>query len=387
MKKLLTTAAICGLVVAANPAMADIDLELGGHFKGYGVYTDQDEPAGATTEVGGFDILRETEVHIGGETTLDNGLTVGFHAEMEADRETANDSFDVEESYLYLSSGWGRVNFGAEDGAAYLLQVEAPSADDNLDGIRQYINPVDYSANGFSSFTGNTLTTTTTIDYDQAPTGAIDKITYLSPVFSGFQVGLSYVPDANDPSTNRFLATTGAAQDLGDAYEAAFRYEGQFSNVGVTLGAGYSEVTLDELSTNTTGVEDDRKVWNVGLDLDFGPFGIGAAYKEDDFGKSVAGTFLQNDDEETFVIGADYTTGPFKIGVSYLDQDNTGDLVGGNGSTGIETKRYTGGVTYTYGPGMTFRGSISQIEHENANTVGGGDVEATSVLIGTQVNF
>lgn len=386
MKKLLTTAAICGLVVAANPAMADIDLELGGYFSGYGLYLDQDELAGATTEVNTVGFLRDTQVYIGGETTLDNGLTVGFHAEMEADREVSNNTFDVEESYLYMSSGWGRVNVGAEDGAAYLLQVEVPHADSNVDGLRQEIVPVDYSSTGFGALTGDVLSgSVTAVDYDQAPTGTVDKLTYLSPVMSGFQLGLTYTPDANDASTNAPADTTGAVNDLGDAYEAALRYETTFSNVGVTFGAGYSNVSLDELSTNTTGQEDDQTVWNVGLDLDFGPFGLGASYKEDDFGKNASN--LSNNDEETWVVGADYTTGPFKIGVSYLDQDNTGDLVGANGTTGVETKRYTGGVTYTYGPGMTFRGSISQLKHENANTVGGGDAEATSVLIGTQVNF
>jgi outer membrane protein OmpU len=387
MKKLLTTAAICGLVVAANPAMADIDLELGGYFKGYGLYLDQDEPAGATTEVNSVSWLQDTEVHVGGETTLDNGLTVGFHAEMEADRETetSNNSFDVEESYLYMSSGWGRVNLGAEDGAAYLLQVEVPHGDSNIDGLRQTIFPVDYSATGLGALTGNVLATTTRVDYDQAPTGAANKITYLSPVMSGFQLGLTYIPDADNLSTNAPADTTGAANDLGDAYEAALRYETSFNNVGMTFGAGYSHVSLDELATNTLLQEDDQTVWNVGLDLDFGPFGLGVAYMEDDFGKNASN--LSNKDQETFVVGADYTTGPFKIGVSYLDQENTGDLVGAVTSKGVDTKRYTGGVTYTYGPGMTFRGSITQVEHENANTVGGGDAEATSLLIGTQVNF
>ena len=47
----------------------------------------------------------------------------------------------TEESYAYFSGAWGRVNFGKEDGANYLLQVATPSADENFDGLRQYINP------------------------------------------------------------------------------------------------------------------------------------------------------------------------------------------------------------------------------------------------------
>jgi hypothetical protein len=61
--------------------------------------------------VDSFDILRDTEVHFTAETTLDNGLTVGFHTELEDDQQ---DSFGVNESYAYFSGAWGRVNFGAE---------------------------------------------------------------------------------------------------------------------------------------------------------------------------------------------------------------------------------------------------------------------------------
>ena len=44
MKKvLLSTAAIAGLAMVATPAAAQVSLELGGHFKGYGEYVDQDE--------------------------------------------------------------------------------------------------------------------------------------------------------------------------------------------------------------------------------------------------------------------------------------------------------------------------------------------------------
>ncbi|NCC23029.1 MAG: porin, partial [Alphaproteobacteria bacterium] len=102
-------------------------------------------------------------------------------------------------------------------------------------------------------------------------------------------------------------------------------------------------------------------------------------YKEDNLG------YDSNADEDTLVVGVDYTTGPFRLGASWLNQDNEAGLNNGD----IETDRYTGGVVYTYGPGMTFRGSVSYIKHDmpvgapNA----GDDVEATSVLLGTQVKF
>lgn len=372
MKKLLlSSAAVIGLASVATPAAAQVQLELGGYFKGYGAYVDQDETA--NNEVNDLDIIRDTEVHFGGETTLDNGLTVGAHIEAEAD---GGDAFGVDESYVYFSGGWGRTNFGDEDGAAYLLQVEAPSADSNIDGLRQYVQPVNYAilpgiANG--AFAANGL------DYDHDVSGKNSKVTYLTPILNGFQGGLSFSPDTDAADDFEGIGRDDQNNTFGETYEAGVRYEGQFNNVGMILGAGYSHTELE--ANDGTSFTDDRQAWNVGADFDIGPFGIGASYSEDNNGEAdldgVAGG-ANTDDEETIVVGVDYTTGPFKLGASYMNKENT------LGTDGLETDRYSGGVTYTYGPGMTFRGSVGHVEHDPS---GASEADATYVTLGTQINF
>ena len=101
--------------------------------------------------------------------------------------------------------------------------------------------------------------------------------------------------------------------------------------------------------------------------MDWGAFGLGVVYTENN-----------NDENETWVVGADYTTGPYKLGVSWLNNESDASGVD------VETDRFSGGVVYTYGPGMTFRGSLGYVE---SDVQGGADVEATYALIGTQVNF
>lgn len=378
MKKLLlgSAAIALGLALAAPANAEGVKLDLAGHMKGYVAYTDQDTTA--PNENRDIDIFRETEIHFTGETTLDNGLTVGFHAEADAD---GSDSFELDESYAYFSGSWGRVNFGEEDGAAYLLQVAAPSADSNIDGLRQYINTVNYSLTSIGALQ-------LPQDYANDVARNAEKITYLTPVMSGFQAGISMTPDlqtgtlagANNLGNNLITPTTnslysGNADDqndsYGEVYEGALRYEGQFDEVGVTAGAGY---TLANLETDNSNGYDDFEEWNVGLALDFMAFGLGAVYTENNNGRDT------NDKNETWVVGLDYTTGPFKLGASYLNNDTDSAGVG----TDVETDRYTGGVVYTYGPGMTFRGSVSYITHD---ITGASDVDATSVLLGTQINF
>jgi len=352
MKKLLlASVAVSGLALAATPARAEVELELGGYFKGYMAWVDQDELPGS--ELNDIDMVRDTEVHFGGETTLDNGLTVGAHIEAAAD---GSDGFGVDESYLYFSGDWGRVNVGAEDGAAYLLQVAAPSADSNYDGIRQFINPFNSSASGVDF----------DVDYAVDPSGKADKLTYLSPVFNGFQAGVTFSPDT-DSADSFGIGTDDVAGDIGRTYELAARYEGEFNNIGLILGAGYS---FGELEDESTPSDDDREVWNVGLDLDIGPVGVGAAYVSDN-------QATDDNDADTIVVGVDYTTGPFKIGASYLNEDQEDDQ---------ELDRYSGGVNYEYGPGMSFRGTLSYIDAEEDGT-GGDDADGVALLVGTQVEF
>ena len=238
MKKLMLSTAVAAFAFVVSPAFAQDDsgvkLNLGGHFKGYLNYTNQDD-------VQDVDILRQTEVHFGGETTLDNGLTVGAHIEASADIETGGtddrDGFAIDESYAYFAGSWGRVNFGDEDGAAYLLQVAAPSADDNIDGIRQFINPT--STTGSEAILG-------VFDYDNDFAGDLDKLTYLSPVFNGFQAGVSYTPD--NATLTRALGGNSGDTTVGDqsnVWEVAVRYEGTFNTVGIILGAGYTAADLE----------------------------------------------------------------------------------------------------------------------------------------------
>ena len=421
MKKLLlSSVAICGLTLAA-PAMADghdggVKLDLGGFYKGYLTYTDQD--TAPSLEERNLDWLQTTEIHFTGETVLDNGLTIGAHFEIEADND---DDAEIEESYAYFSGAWGRLNAGAENGAAYLLQVAAPSADSNLDGIRAYVQPVNYSiasdglaqvfaledtaegAVGFVGTDGNTAgdinvtgpfnsSELFVFDYDDDVSEYSNKLTYLTPVFQGFQAGVSYAPENDD--TGRELDGVHAddvAGDYGDTYEIALRYAGEFEGFGVTVGAGFTHSELEaDVAAGTIYIEDgtnpgfqaledtnvaldDRQSWNVGLDIDVAAFGLGVAYVEDDLG------FDDGADRDTLVVGADYTNGPWKLGASYYNQDQ--EIFGVDE---LETDRFTGGVVYTYGPGMTFRGSISYIDHETDTL---GDVDATSVLLGTQINF
>lgn len=361
MKKVLLTGAAL-VAVATSPAMAEgLKLDLAGHAKVYGVYNNNDEAA--ATSLDELNIRKETEVHFTGETTLDSGLTVGAHVEVDADRGTGN--FAVDESYIYMSGGWGRVNVGEEDGVAYLLQVAAPSADSNVDGLRQYISTYDSAGTGAA---------TLRLDYDHSAPGSskYNKVSYMTPVFNGFQAGASYIPTmSNDANGVAGVSVDNSAADYKDGIELAVRYEGAYEGVGVAFGAGYGKYDVESSTGGAGNPTDDAKTWNAGLDLDFAGFGLGVAYLDQNTEINAVDTDLN-----TLVVGADYQMGAYKLGLSYYDTETEAA-----GTKTNEIDRWTAGASYSYGPGMSFRGSVSMIDNQSTN------IDSTQVLLGTQINF
>jgi len=178
--------------------------------------------------------------------------------------------------------------------------------------------------------------------------------------------------------------TNDVVGNYGSAWEAAARYEGQWQNVGVTVGGGYTRASLEEdvPAIAGTSTADDFNQWNAGLNLNWGAFNLGGVYTRDNGGIS------DNGENRTWVVGLDWTTGPFKIGGSYLN--NKEDL--GTAATvdagDVQNNRWAAGVVYTYGPGMTFRGSVGWTNSDTNETAAVvGDYKATDVLLGTQINF
>jgi outer membrane protein OmpU len=375
MKKLLlATTAAAALTLGASAARAEINLDLGGFFKGYAGYASND-----TSNARKFDIKRKSQVFFTGETTLDNGLTVGYHGELSQDNadpysdQTGNTG--MEESYLYMSGNWGRLNLGRENGAAYLLQVAAPSADANIDGqdiafsfanIMASAGGPAGQANGGAGVNLDYQHSGATLDAQYS-----DKITYLTPKFNGFQAGFSYTPEIKSyvRATQQTGNTTNNTTDYENLLEGALRYDGEFSGVGVHVGGGYTHAGQEI----NTAANDDYKEWNVGLKLTYEGFGFGGAYNTDNAG-------LDNVDRDAWTVGADYTYGAYTFGASYFNSQ--ADVVAGGED---ELDRYTVGASYTYGPGMSFRGAVAYFNYDAA--AAGLDNSATVVTLGTDVQF
>ncbi|MCG8490521.1 MAG: porin, partial [Sneathiellales bacterium] len=320
MKKVIlgTTALVAATALTAGTASAaeKIKLGLGGYLQTSFVAADYD----TDTDQLPTDIRHEGEVFFLGSTTLDNGLKFGVNIQLEA-RATGD---QVDETFMYVSGSFGRINVGSEDSASYLMHYSSPS-------------PV--PAWGLSSPNANASGFTTPSTFTNE-LGDSDKITYFTPRFSGFQVGASYTPDG-DEETGTGASPYIPIKDEGaedEAYSVAVNYQNKFNSMSVSASLGY------QLITRTTS--DDTDELAAGLTVGFGGFSVGGAYKYTD---NDGGT----DDLERhdWNIGVTYGQGPWKVGVQYagvsLDDASDGDLAA-----------FVVGGQYVLGPGITAFGGI-----------------------------
>jgi predicted porin len=423
MKKLLlVSTAIAGVAMMSSPASAALKMDLGGYFDGYGVYADNNPVAGTANELHTYGLRRDSDIFVNGEATLDNGLTVGAHTDFDVgnnnytgDLNAATNTVTMNQEYAYGSGGWGRVNLGVSDGAAYLLQVSAPSADSNIDGIRtviQALNPQTATqSTRLNTLMGNNNTsielfggaTQGDLGYAQDDFRQTDRLTYLTPKFSGFQAGASYATQPGTVSATGMMPGSDPAVAAGagapssasfkNLWEAAARWDGEYQGVAGSLGAGYSGSSLQGVyaapaALNAYQITDAPKTWNVGGNLAWSGFSLGAIYKESKVTEETfvdAALFSGDVTDKTYDLGLGYDNGPYHVGASYL-HDKTNDPVLGNTGTTLEwapgqgytQDRYTLGGGYTFAPGMTFRGSVAWGKFQNSVIDG-----ATAQEVGT----
>jgi predicted porin len=392
MKKLLlgSTALMAAGALAVSPAAAEdpISLNVGGYYWAGVSISDQDVTGVDFHEV---TVRQEGEVQFTGSTTLDNGLTVGVNIQLEA--WASGDQID--EHFLFLSGDWGRVNIGAENDAAYLMGYVAPAAGVGVN-----------SATVIPFATLGSAPTATTLNANSDA----NKLTYFTPRFSGFQLGLSFTPntEARTGSTQTAgLATDNDAGEQSNVISLGANFVESFNGVDIAISGGYVKGDLEaqtaasaQSSANAAlqaglvtagftaaqaavlvpsdavaaGTEDDREQWAVGLNVGFSGFTVGGSYFEDN--NAVTGTF----DSTAWDIGATYSTGPWGIGVTYFHSE----IELGTGAGEDERDAIELGANYALGPGITIYGAITYIEEDNNSAA---DSDGIAGTITTSVSF
>lgn len=307
MNKLLMGTAAAALLV--TPAVAGpMAVTVGGYYNAV-VYS-QDVDNTDTRDIG---IHNDAEIIFKGKGKTNNGLEVGFQVQLEA--EGAQEKDHIDENYIYVKGGFGKVEIGAENNAAYKQQVAAPKIF------------------GWKTYDNNFKTWSEASAFDKPLMDGIDsdalKINYYSPKVNGFQFAYSLTPDTSDKNGD-----TGLYSDTGSGEATAYgiKYSGKIGGMKVKASYGVNE--LDE-DAGETEAEDTA----VGLSVSSGNITIGG---------NMATIERGTDERDILHYGIQYKLSKAsKIGVIIHDQEEENgsqlDIVAVGGSTKLGA-----GTTLTY---------------------------------------
>lgn len=351
-----------GIAAAAGNGLS---VRLGGffEFRAYNISDDNDRNA-VTSGARRFgrqpvDFQNELELNVFVDGKAANGMTYGavFEFQIDGAQGNTNNAVNMDEAYAFISHPvFGTLRFGAEDSAASIMQVRAPtiqgtSASDFFDEafIRQS------QLVGIND--GNDAT----------------KIIYLSPQFFGFDFGLSYAPNAGEGEGQQQNGVNDRDRlGIRNEVSAALRYRGTFGPVGLSLSLVGMQADSAARYAGPATLRSRSTAYSGGAQVTAYGFTVGGEYTWGDYrvnttGDQAVGRVAQNRGEDAtqqFVIGATYTVPGvgLQLGAFYgrVDSDING--------TGPKYRQegYGFGIAYPLAPGFVTYANYGHLRDTNS---------------------
>jgi hypothetical protein len=374
MKKILlgSTALVAAGMIASVPsadAASKMKLGVGGYMEQWFGFTSGDDGIGQ--DYSGFSTVSDGEIHFKGSTTLDNGLKIGVNVQLEAQQ--GGDQID--EQYMTVSGEFGQIIIGDENSAMYKMHY-APSdfgIGMNSGDNTAWNKPVS-DAEGDSINMGSHYRSpfgATYIEPDAVNDSA--KISYFTPRKMGFQLGVSYAPDANQDSNglpNRDAANT-------DYIMVGLNFKQKMGAMSVGISGGYGTVTDAAVGS------DEPEATSFGIKLGMGGASAGVSYANfSDHG---------NKDQEGINAGVAYSQGKMGLSLAYYHGEkdgNNGSATTLDGQAERDVIHLSG--KYALGPGVTLAGTLGHAVYSSDDADIDNSVNesaSTYVVMGLKVGF
>lgn len=360
--------------IAAPATAAEWDVRISGYGEylvGVGI-SDVDNLVGENFD--GVDTKQDVEIHFRPSITLDNGLQFGANVQLEGN--TTSDSID--ESFLFVKGEFGEVNLGSENSAGYKMHIGAPNA--------LFIDPMDLE--WFIPFSGTATFVNVGDDFSRNPMGETaiendrnndaDRITYYTPRFAGFMLGLSYARDGNQDNNTQIDINSGTGT-LHDILDVGVQYKNSFGDLSVAASGRWGIATRE--SGTVGGASTTPQVWGAGLRLGYGGFTVGGSFAE----QNESGT----EDGIGYDFGIEYATGPFAFSAMYHHGENVDDEQPFAGAD-EEIDMFLIGMDYKLAKGVNlnfFGGYVSFEEDQGDLGFRGDDVDGFSFGSGVKIKF
>ena len=273
-KQLLTTTALiaAGLLAGGGSAYAQANgpaqkgkpvLTIGGWVEGIVATSHENHPSVTGTRVG-WDSQYDSEFHFLGSVTLDNGIRIRSHAELEG--EVSGDQWD--EAYLGISGSFGELRIGSMDNAIY----EALTPISGSWATNTAANLALTTGHYLSAPSGHTGTNNIRLNIGDNDS---NKINYFTPRIEGFQVALSYLPSFEEcvasgsgvggsQNTECSSSLASVSNNAHNGWSAGFTFDRRFDGVRTAIGAGYITAKKQANSIDNADQGSDPKGWSVG---------------------------------------------------------------------------------------------------------------------------
>jgi predicted porin len=367
MKHLLlgTTALVAaGLMVGEAYAADGVKLGIGGRYLGAaGGIIDEDDSTGESGDDRHDDVVKQDiEVYFTGETTLDNGLTVGARIELEGQNQ---DDDQVDATFAYLSGGFGEFRLGDTLEALGQMCYLVPTASAMFGADSPNFNFSNSGVNGDSATNG------TCYGIDDKST----KLAYFSPNFAGFSFGLSYTPDNTEDQRNLNAGGgTGLDEDTGqnsNNVSVAGNFTQDFNGFNVYLGGAYSFANREEPDNS------NRSEINGYVGVGFGGWTVGGAYSlRDD-------VTTNGEDQQVYGVGVTYNWEAWTVGLGYSHGDYETDADANEDEMDIFA--LTG--SYALGPGIQIDGVVEYTDYNEDGNSDDADYNGIGVGLGLGIQF
>jgi hypothetical protein len=368
---------LAALPLPTAQAEEPLKLTIGGRYLAtFGGVIGEDENLGKANpaaQLRDYVAKQDVEIHFKGETTLDNGLTVGVRVELEG--QTSVDQIDA--VYAYFDTKWGELRFGDTLEALASLCYTVPSAS----SIFGADSPIfSFSNAGVLGYAG---TNGTCYGVDSKST----KIVYFSPDFAGFHFAASFTPDESEDTRNTLSgAGTRFKTNFGQNSENisfGLTYEREFNGFGFVVGGG-ATMSLDrEYPSGFFPKSDNRQEFNGYAQFRYAGVTVGGAYSYRD---SVLEDFAPDDDidQEVFGAGATYAWSRYAVGMGWTRGRYENGFIGGSDQQDV----YALTGSYVLGPGITIDALVGYSEYDGARPFFAvRDYETVEVGLGTAIRF
>lgn len=338
-------------------------------------------------------VVNDTKIDLKIEAESKQGFKYGGRIRLNADTSNPasdNDDSIADKTMIFVESKFGRLEGGAYDSASKQMQVSANSIATISDGIDGYVPKwLGKDINGKGMGARYIIWPELLINCDCLSYS--NKITYFTPKFAGFSVGVSYSPDNAAHGTINKARSIPKRENANfrDIFDVGVNYDNKYQDFEYKLGV----VGQFGKAKNLDIRRKDLKTYEAGAVVSFKGFSLAGSYSN--WGKSATPVIRDSKKKygsKYWTAGAAYEYSNFKTSLTYM-QSHRANVFSANVPSSV-TQHDMGhnkaqfavlGFDYKLAPGFIPYAEVAHFRFRDSNGVPANKGQV--YLAGTRLKF